>query len=100
MLPTENVQGIKLWKLDVDKIHKDREVIVEMRPDFMETITWQSGVESGREYDMRMFHYDIESDKNWNVTGVHCNGWTEIFPDDPDYTIYATKLKSFGLFKK
>jgi len=95
MTNTNEAIRVRMGDLDVGARFDELEVIVSISGNSMDTVRWDVGVEGGREYDMRLFHYDLKFDDE-GVLASH-NGHSEVFLDDPMRDKYVAKLDSASL---
>ena len=104
VLSDEATRGetINLEDLAEGKIFDGDELILWADSSSMTTLRHEGGFEIGeggyREYEMRLYHYDLILDGN--QIRVINNGYGEIFEDDKNYTDFKRKLEDVELWRE
>ena len=92
----EDVVRVKESDLVVGGIFDIDEVIVELWDNDMTTLRCDGGIEQGKNYDMRMYYYDLF--KRGEFVNVKCNGYSEIFENDESYNMKKKILVDAGVW--
>ena len=90
---------VKLSKLEIGGVIDGDEAIIEVRKVSMDTIRNDVGIESGKNYDMKVFHYDLTTEGK-EVTHIKYNGYGEVFLSDENHDEYKSILKGLNLWKE
>ena len=90
----------RLSQLKVGSIFEEDEVIVEVdnKKTSMFTVRREEGEETGEEYDIRGFYYDIEHNGR-RIISINNNGYCEITLGDKAHRRYSTILTRKGFPK-
>lgn len=97
MVGVELKKQMKLNDLELGKIFDDAELIIERHGDNMTTIRNETGVECGKNYDIRIYRYDLKIEDK-NIIFIDNNGYGEMYIDDKDYLKYKKMLKKHNLW--
>ena len=80
---TQEIIRVRAGDLEVSKVFDGDELIIEVDRETMATIRCEEGIESEREYNIRIFHYDLHIGEG--DVEVKINGYGEIFNDESTY---------------